>query len=86
MSELCGLNALAWDWNLNYKTEANIDATAAIGILSRRGLGRVKHIDTVLSWVQERVDAMKKNEDPQKTLIWYDSWLANQVPQSPGNS
>ena len=68
MSELCGLNALAWDWNLNYKT-ANIDATAAIGILSRRGLGRVKHIDTVLSWVQERVDAMKKNEDPQKTLI-----------------
>ena len=48
MSELCGLNALAWDWNLNYKTEANIDATAAIGILSRRGLGRVKHIDTVL--------------------------------------
>ena len=36
-----------------------LDATAAIGILSRRGLGRVKHIDTVFLWVQERVDSMK---------------------------
>ena len=33
-----------------------MDATAGIAIGSRRGLGRVKHIDTVFLWAQH-VDA-----------------------------
>ena len=32
-----------------------MDATAGIAIGSRRGLGRVKHIDTVFLWVQKVV-------------------------------
>ena len=32
-----------------------MDATAGIAIGSRRGLGRVKHIDTVFLWVQTMV-------------------------------
>ena len=51
VSELCGLRSLGLDWNLNYKLCVNIDATAAMGIASRRGLGRVKHVDTVFLWI-----------------------------------
>ena len=32
-----------------------MDATAGIAIGNRRGLGRVKHVDTVFLWVQEKV-------------------------------
>ena len=32
-----------------------MDATAGTAIGSRRGLGRVKHIDTVFLWVQTMV-------------------------------
>ena len=71
MSEMIGLKALACDWNLNYKTEAHIDATAAVGIIGRRGLGRVKHIDTVLRWAQEKVDTMntKLHRTPSVDMI-----------------
>ena len=30
-----------------------MDATAGISIGSRRGLGRIKHLDTIFLWIQE---------------------------------
>ena len=33
----------------------NSDASAAIGIASRRGLGRIRHIDVDELWVQDKV-------------------------------
>ena len=59
ISELCGIRSLAQDWNLDYKLKANVDATAAIGIASRRGLGKLKHVNTIFLWVQERIDQLK---------------------------
>ena len=59
IAELCGIRSLALDWNLDYKLAVNTDATAAIGIASRRGLGRVKHVDTIFLWIQERIDQLK---------------------------
>ena len=47
------------DWNLDYKLAVNTDATAAIGIASRRGLGKVKHVDTIFLWIQERIEQLK---------------------------
>ena len=38
-------------WNLRVKT----DASAAIGIAKRRGLGKVRHIEVHQLWVQEQV-------------------------------
>eukprot|EP00973_Karenia_brevis_P002461 333115-Karenia_brevis.AAC.1 len=29
------------------------DASAALGIISRKGLGKVRHLDTSLLWIQE---------------------------------
>ncbi len=36
-------------------TNVNADASAAIGIASTRGLGRVRHIEVAQLWVQDRV-------------------------------
>ena len=44
------------DWGIKTKTHVWMDASAGIAIGSRRGLGKVKHIDTVFLWVQEVVD------------------------------
>ena len=35
--------------------EVHSDATAAIGIASRQGLGRIRHIAVADLWVQERI-------------------------------
>ena len=64
----CTLGDVALAIDLGHKLGAHIwmDATAGIAIGSRRGLGRVKHIDTVFLWCQQmvtdgRVKIGKKN-------------------------
>ena len=53
-SELLGLISMALD--LGYKIEGDvwIDASAAMGILNRRGCGKIRHLDTQLLWVQQK--------------------------------
>ena len=48
-----------------------MDATAGIAIGSRRGLGRVKHIDTVFLWVQAMVKEGKISlgKKPTKEML-----------------
>ena len=59
MSELLGLQSICLDWNVKFNLEVNVDATAAIGMVSRRGLGKTKHIDTVWLWAQEALELHK---------------------------
>ena len=40
---------------LNFKLEIRTDATAAVGICHRRGLGKVRHLATADLWVQDRL-------------------------------
>ena len=42
---------LGWSWRLEILT----DASAAIGITRRRGLGRIRHLAVADLWVQDRV-------------------------------
>ena len=51
-SSALGLQSILIDWGWNLKSHVWMDATTGIAIGSRRGLGRVKHIDTVFLWVQ----------------------------------
>ena len=53
-SETLGLLAMARD--LGYKLEGQvwIDANATMGIINRRGVGKVRHLDTQLLWVQQK--------------------------------
>lgn len=54
-SEGLGLSAMARDYGEEKRPLIHIDASAAIGIAQRKGLGRVRHIDTQTLWVQEAV-------------------------------
>ena len=50
-----GLKAMARDFGVDLKIKIITDATAAQGISLRRGLGKVRHIETNTFWIQDRV-------------------------------
>ena len=54
-----GLQALAADLGISLKLDVLTDATAAIGICRRRGLGRIRHLHVADLWVQDR---LRKND------------------------
>ena len=52
-----GLQSVAKDLGLDWSIELRADASAAIGICRRRGLGKVLHLHTADLWVQDRLKA-----------------------------
>ena len=50
-----GVQAVLSDFGFAVRLEVHSDATAAIGICKRQGLGRVRHLATADLWVQQRV-------------------------------
>ncbi len=50
-----GLQSMLSKVNIPASIEVMSDARAAIGIASRRGLGRVRHIEVAQLWIQEKV-------------------------------
>ena len=52
-----GFQSMAKDLGFHYNLDILTDATAAIGIVRRRGLGRIRHLDVADLWVQEKLRA-----------------------------
>ena len=52
---MLGMKAMMEDLGMTTKIKVITDATAAIGIAMRKGLGPVRHIETNTLWVQEKV-------------------------------
>ena len=50
-----GLQSLSHDLCIDLELEVLTDATAAIGICRRRGLGRIRHLHTADLWIQDRL-------------------------------
>ena len=50
-----GLQSIAKDLGISLKLSIMSDATAAIGISRRRGLGKVRHLATADLWMQDRI-------------------------------
>ena len=50
-----GLQAIAKDLGLRWDLVVHTDASAAIGICKRRGLGKVRHLAVADLWVQDRI-------------------------------
>ena len=50
-----GLQSLASDLGIILNLEILTDATAAIGICRRRGLGKIRHLHVSDLWVQDRL-------------------------------
>jgi hypothetical protein len=55
VSQAIGVRNLLKDLEINVSIQINTDASAAKAIASRRGCGRVRHIDVATLWVQEKV-------------------------------
>ena len=54
MAQALGVQALAMDMGWVLQPRVYSDATAAIGISKRRGLGKLRHLHTCDLWVQEQ--------------------------------
>ena len=55
-TELIGITQLARDWGLDMKGRVNVDSSAAIGTMSRRGNGKLRHVQVGTLWIQEKVE------------------------------
>ena len=53
-SEGLGLAAMIKDYGRIVEPHLKVDATAAIGIAQRKGLGKLRHLDTQSLWIQAR--------------------------------
>ena len=54
-SEALGMQSVAADLGINTPVLIKTDSSAAIGICTRTGIGRVRHLATGQLWVQEKI-------------------------------
>ena len=52
-TEALGLCQLASEWGIQLHAEILVDASAALGIVNRRGAGKLRHVRIGSLWVQE---------------------------------
>ncbi len=52
-----GLSSLAADFGLKMHIKVHTDASAAIGIVHRQGVGRLRHVRVQYLWVQDKVQS-----------------------------
>ena len=55
--EAIGLQTLWKDFGDAYAIRMHTDSSAAKAIATRRGVGKVKHLDTRSLWIQDKVDS-----------------------------
>ena len=48
-----GAKAMAEDFGMCVRPHLHVDASAAIGMAQRKGLGKVRHLDTQRLWIQD---------------------------------
>ena len=54
-AEALGMRSICQDFGIKVEISMLSDATAAIGIVGRQGLGKVRHLATADLWIQQRV-------------------------------
>lgn len=58
-SEGLGAKAMGMDFGEDMTVLLHVDASAAIGVAQRKGLGRIRHLDTQSLWIQDAVRSRK---------------------------
>ena len=56
-SEGLSMQALVRDFGHECQLRVHVDSSAAIGIVRRKDVRKIRHLDTRLLWIQERVQA-----------------------------
>ena len=54
-SQLIGMRVMMQDWGIFPKAKMITDATAAMGMAQRKGMGNVRHLETSQMWIQDKV-------------------------------
>ena len=60
-SEALGLKAMCKGFGRHADPDIHVDASAAIGIAQRKGLGKLRHLDTQALWIQDAVRTKRVN-------------------------
>ena len=55
-AEMIGLAQLLEDWGVEMEARVYVDSSAAIGIVQRKGNGKMRHVRVGMLWIQERVE------------------------------
>ena len=55
LCQVLGEQSALQDWRIKASIVGYIDATTGLSIGSRHGLGKVRHIDTVFLWAQDKI-------------------------------
>ena len=55
MSQGLGLRSIGADLGISLQLRLRTDATAAMGMSRRLGVGKIRHLDTSLLWVQDKI-------------------------------
>ena len=58
-AQALGMQSMARDMGAVFEINLLIDASAAMGIINRQGLGKVRHIETQDLWLQQTVRSRK---------------------------
>ena len=73
--ELIGILQLAADWDHEVEGEIFVDSTAALGVVHRKGAGKLRHVRVGQLWVQEKQEQgelryrkIKGTENPADAL------------------
>ena len=54
--ELIGMCQLASDWGIELGAKVWIDSSAALGVVGRKGNGKLRHVRVGMLWIQEKVE------------------------------
>ena len=55
-SETIGITQLAYDWGLQLVGDIYVNSTAALGVVARKGAGKLRHVRVGQLWVQEKAE------------------------------
>ena len=53
-AELIGIVQMASDWGEQLQGHVHVDSSAAIGIIGRKGCGKMRHVKVGMLWIQEK--------------------------------
>jgi hypothetical protein len=56
-TEILGLSQLAADWGDSLDGQVYVDSSAAIGMINRKGCGKMRHVKVGMLWVQQKQDS-----------------------------
>ena len=57
LAQAIGLQSIARDLGMTWRIDMYTDATAAIGIARRRGMGKIRHLDVTDLWIQQTLNS-----------------------------